>query len=121
MGGIGTLKALAVAQLDLAFQIHSECVVTGDYRAAQGPVIKAGAKFLVFPLHPGECDGVNLKPGDQKALVRCTEIGTAFQPAAGDYVSVGDGGVVYTVMSGVLDFTGSGWTLYVRRSSGLGR
>jgi len=110
------LAALVVSGLAAAFATFPGAVCTGDYTKSGGTVFAAGISFLITPLPAGDCDGVFAKAGDQRALVRVSEIGTAFQPAAGDYIACGCGSTKYTVISGVLDVTQSYWTIFCRRS-----
>jgi len=112
------MKALVQAQIDLAFQIHAESVVEGSYYRAGNVLAKAGIHVLAFPLRPVECDGANLKAGDQKVLLRVNELGIyAFQPTLGDFISteLEDGTVTFHVLSGVVDFAWVYWTLFCRR------
>ena len=112
------MKAMVQAQLDLAFQIHAESVVEGDYYRSGNVLAKSGIHVLAFPLRPVECDGVNLKAGDQKVLLRVNELGIyAFQPTAGDFIAteLQDGTVSFHVLSGVVDFAWVYWTLFCRR------
>ena len=109
------MRAMAKAQIDAAFALRGDSVCQGDYYKSGGTLFKAAVTFLVFPLRPGECDGTVLKAGDQKALVRESDLGQSFQPAAGDYIQCGCGSTKYQVISGVMDFTASVWTLFCRR------
>ena len=109
------MKALVQAQIDLAFVLHADSVCLGDYYKSGGTLFKSAVTFLVFPLRPGECDGSVLKAGDQRALVRESDLGQDFQPTTGDYIQCGCGSTKYDVISGVLDFTASVWTVFCRR------
>ena len=112
------MKALVQAQIDLMFQLHAESVVEGDYYRSGNVLLKSGIHLLAFPLRPAECDGVILKAGDQKVLLRINELGIyAFQPASGDYIGteLEDGNVVFHVLSGVEDSAWVYWMLFCRR------
>ena len=109
------MRARAKAQMDATFALYGDSVCQGDYYRSGGTLFKAGVTFLVYPLRPAECDGTVLKAGDQKALVRESDLGQAFQPAAGDYLQAGCGNAKYDVIAGVLDVTASVWTLFCRR------
>jgi hypothetical protein len=109
------MRAITKAHIELAFELYADSVCVGDYRLSGGTLFKTGVEFLVFPVQPGVCDGVVLKVGDQRMLVREADLGQAFQPVAGDYVQCGCGNTRYDVIAGVLDLTASLWTLYCRR------
>jgi hypothetical protein len=113
MSGI-PITAMGLAQVEALFKQYAEVVLTGDYKQAYDTLYKAGIHFLVFPLRPGECDGYTLAAGDQRMVVRVSELGEEFQPASGDYVLHGTN-VRYYVTSGVMDPARVAWTLYCRR------
>lgn len=109
------MRALTKAQVDAVFTLHADSVSQGAYYQSGGTMLKPSLTLLVFPLRPGEWDGVMLKPGDLRALIREAELEKRFQPAAGDYIQTSSGGPNYEVIAGVLDVTGSVWTVYCRR------
>jgi len=110
-------RDLAASQVALVWALHRSLVLVADYRRNGGAVYRQAVEFLVWPLRPAECDGSSLQAGDENCLVRVADLGLDFQPGSGDYLCVGDPGVRYTVISGVLEFGSAVWHLYVRRTN----
>jgi len=116
MAGSADIAGAVLAAVNAAFACFAGIVCVGDYTKSGGTVLASGVNFLIAEVPPGDCDGVFVKAGDQRALVRVSEIGTAFQPAAGDYIACGCGSTKYTIISGVLDPTQMFWSLFCRRT-----
>ena len=103
--------------MEQIWALHRDLVMVADYRRSGGAMYAPKVEFLAWPIWPSDADGSFLRAGDEVALVRVADLGVDFQATAGDYLCVGDPGVRYTVLSGVLEMGACAWRLYVRRTN----
>jgi len=121
--GIGKLAAVVQAAMDSLFLSQADSTFEGDYYRSGNTLVKAGVTFLAMPMRASECDGVTVKAGDVKLLMRVNDLGVyAFERAVGDNIQteLQDGNVSFEVIAGAVDFAWVYWTLYCRRNYGQG-
>jgi hypothetical protein len=112
--------------LEILFTVAGELVRSATYyrpasfSAATGQSIAAeqtaGVTMLVAAYRPRELGTVVIQPGDEKVLVRASELGGIASPAAGDYLVEATTGQRRDVLSARLDATGLLWTFQTARS-----
>jgi hypothetical protein len=120
------LKALTRSALATLFGLGTDFVKDGTYvRPASfnpqtGLTVSAeqtaAMKMLLANYHPREVSLLALQPGDEKALVRASELVAISSPAAGDYLIQASDGQRRDVLSAVLDRTGELFVLQTQRS-----
>lgn len=122
---INITKAFKAA-LDILFSLAGELVRDGTYYrpASFSPATgltpaseqTAAVKALIANYRPRELGTVVIQPGDEKVLVRASELAAIPSPAVGDYLVETTTGQRRDVLAAKLDDTGSLWTLQTARS-----
>jgi len=112
--------------LDILFTVAGELVRDATYyrpasfSSATGQISAteqmAGVKALVAAYRPRELGTVVIQPGDEKVLVRASELTAIPSPASGDYLVEALSGQRRDVLSARLDATGQLWTFQTVRS-----
>jgi hypothetical protein len=120
------LKALTRSALATLFGLGADFVKDGTYvRPASfnpqtGLTVSAEQtatiKMLLANYHPREVGLLAIQPGDEKALVRASELVSINSPASGDYLIQSSDGQRRDVLSAVIDRTGELWVLQTQRS-----
>jgi hypothetical protein len=120
------LKALTRSALATLFGLGADFVKDGSYvRPASfnpqtGLTVSAeqtaAVKMILANYHPREISLLAVQPGDEKALVRASELAAISAPASGDYLIQSSDGQRRDVLSAVLDRTGELWVLQTQRS-----
>lgn len=112
--------------LDILFTVAGEFVRSATYYrpAAFSPVTglttgaeqTASVQALVASYRPHDFGTVVIQPGDEKVLVRASELAGIPSPATGDYLIEATTGERRDVLAAKLDATGLLWTLQTVRS-----
>ncbi len=112
--------------IDIMFTVAGELVRSATYyrpasfSSATGQSVSseqmANVTMLVATYRPRELGTVVIQPGDDKVLVRGSELAGIASPAAGDYLVEATTGQRRDVLSARLDATGMLWTLQTARS-----
>jgi hypothetical protein len=120
------LRALTRSALATLFGLGVDFVKEGTYvRPASfnpqtGLTVSAeqsgSIKMILANYHPREVSLLAVQPGDEKALVRASELVAISSPASGDYLIQSSDGQRRDVLSAVLDRTGELWVLQTKRS-----
>lgn len=122
---INITKAFKSA-LDIMFTVAGELVRSATYyrpasfSSATGQSIAAeqtaNVTALIASYRPRELGTVVIQPGDDKVLVRASELSGIGAPAPGDYLVEAATGQRRDVLSSRLDGTGMLWTFQTERS-----
>ena len=112
--------------LDILFTVAGELVRGATYyrpasfSSATGQTSAteqtATVQMLVTNYHLSDSANVAFQPGNEKALVRASELGAIGAPAAGDYLIESITGQRRDVLGAHLDATGLLWTFQTLRS-----
>jgi hypothetical protein len=120
------LKALTKSALATIFGLGADFVKDGtfvrpaSFNPQTGLTVSAEQtatmKMILTNYHPREIGLLAIQPGDEKALVRASELVTISSPAAGDYLIQSSDGQRRDVISAVLDRTEELWIFQTQRS-----
>jgi hypothetical protein len=94
-----------------SFNPHTGLTVSVEQTAAM--------KMLVTNYRARELGLVAIQPGDEKVLVRASELSGISSPASGDYLIQSSDGQRRDVISALLDRTGELWMFQTQRSMHL--
>jgi len=120
------LTAALKRALDILFKLAGELVRSATYyrpasfSSATGQTVSteqmANINALVASYRARELGTVVIQPGDEKVLVRASELAAIPSPGAGDYLVETASGQRRDVLSARLDPTGQLWTFQTVRS-----
>ncbi len=120
------ISGLVGRNIDLAFGVGSALVRHCTFFKTQsGPgtglvtqvATEAAVHGLFSGYRSGDIDGSVVRVGDEKCLVRASEMSGIYAPGLGDVLTEAATGLRWEVIAGRLDPTGSFWTFQVRRSN----
>lgn len=109
------LAEVSVVQIDTLFAVWAEAVKSAWFTAVAGGMGPIAVSVIVSPVPLSLCDGVVVKPGDEKILVRVSEL-AGLTPIAGDLVEEVDTSISRDVIVVQLDISRQLYTLIGRRA-----
>ncbi len=118
------LQRLVNEGMELAFRVAAGLVRQCTfYKTESGPgtglvsgcVAYAAVNALFVDYRSQDIDGSAVVLGDEKALVRSSELSGVYPPGAGDYLTEAASGLRRLVVAARQDPTGSVWVMQVRR------
>ena len=107
------LAEISGEQVELLFGLWSQVVRAGTlYRGAE----TAEVYMIVAPLELELTNGVTILPGDERVLIRGSDLVGVAEPRAGDYVVETVSGLRRDVAAVQVDSARQLWTLIARKS-----
>lgn len=119
-----SVQTILLKNLDRVFDLANSCVKACTFFKTEGnaatglltlAAIYAPVNAIFVNYHSQDIDGSAVLVGDEKALVRASEIATITTPGPGDYLTESLSGLRRVVIAARLDYTGSFWTFQIRR------
>jgi hypothetical protein len=120
------LKSLTKSVLGTVFGLGVDFIKDGTYvrPASFNPQTgltfsaeqTAVVKMLLANYQPRELGLVCVQPGDEKVLIRASELVAIITPASGDYLIQASDGQRRDIISALLDRTGELWVFQTQRS-----
>jgi hypothetical protein len=115
-----TARVLNVV-FDLAAEVERACVFyktesSSGTGLVQFTALSAAVTGIVLNYRGGDIDGTIVRVGDEKILIRATELASVLPPGADDYLIEALTGIRWEVIAARLDPTGTFWKLQARRA-----